>query len=37
MRLVSTAKDNILKGLNDRQKQAVQTIDGPLWVTAGAG
>lgn len=29
--------ENILKNLNDSQKEAVQTIDGPLLILAGAG
>lgn len=29
--------DKILDGLNKEQKQAVQIMDGPLMVTAGAG
>lgn len=29
--------DKILDGLNEKQKQAVQIMDGPLMVTAGAG
>lgn len=33
----STAKTNILAGLNEKQAEAVQKTDGPLLVLAGAG
>ena len=30
-------QSNILDGLNDRQKEAITTIDGPILIIAGAG
>ena len=32
-----TATTDILEGLNDRQREAVETIDGPLLIVAGPG
>ena len=31
------ARDNILKNLNPRQKEAVETLEGPLLILAGPG
>ncbi|MGI6025301.1 MAG: UvrD-helicase domain-containing protein, partial [Pediococcus parvulus] len=31
------AENRLLKGLNDKQKEAVQATEGPLLIMAGAG